>query len=139
MRKTRLRYFSPEEMTHSGYAQRHGMANEPTSQEQWDALQALGEAVLDPARERLGAPITINSGYRSVAVNRAIGGAHGSQHTKGEAVDVTCANNARLLEVLRGLPYDQLITYIDKRGAIRWIHVSYRATGNRGQTLTKRV
>lgn len=139
MNKTRLRYFSAEEMTHSGYARKHGLRNEPSTQKQWDALQALGEAVLDPARERLGAPITINSGYRSEAINRAVGGAKGSQHTKGEAVDVTCKNNMRLLCILQTMDYDQLIPYLDKKNVIRWIHVSFRAEHNRRQYFTKRI
>ena len=42
----------------------------PPSAEQ--NLQALVEHVLDPARERLGMPITVNSGYRCPAHNKAV-------------------------------------------------------------------
>ena len=35
-------------------------------------------------------PIIINSGYRSAAVNKAVGGAPGSNHLTGCAVDIRC-------------------------------------------------
>jgi uncharacterized protein YcbK (DUF882 family) len=39
--------------------------------------------ILDPLREAYGEPIIVNSGYRSVELNRAINGAKSSQHVKG--------------------------------------------------------
>ena len=50
--------------------------------------RALVEAVLDPARERLGKPITVNSGYRCPLHNSKVGGVANSQHMHGEAADV---------------------------------------------------
>lgn len=47
--------------------------------------------MLDPARERLGKPIMVNSGYRCPLKNKAVGGVPNSQHLKGEAADITCA------------------------------------------------
>lgn len=139
MSKINLRYFTASELLHSGKAVELGLDNTPKSDEIWDNLQELGEHILDPAREALGMPIVINSGYRSKQVNKAVGGAPNSQHTKGEAVDITCRDNNRLLEVLGGVPYDQLITYLERGGRIRWIHISYRKGGNRKQRLSKRV
>lgn len=54
-----------------------------------DAAAHLCATVLEPLRAALGGlPVRISSGYRSPAVNRAVGGAGGSQHTKGEAADL---------------------------------------------------
>ena len=92
-------------------------------------LLALVKHVLDPARERLGMPITVNSGYRCPKHNAEVGGVKNSQHLKGEAADITCADNKKLLEIIKQLGnYDQLIVYPT------FLHVSYKSiTGARPQ------
>lgn len=137
--KINLKYYTVSELIRSSAAQRHSISNVPESDDVWRNLQRLGERVLDPARERLGMPIVVNSGYRSERVNRLVGGARHSQHTKGQAADITCKDNDALLLVLQQMEYDQLIKYLDRYGRIRWIHVSYRESGNRRQQLTKPV
>lgn len=102
------------------------------------ALTALVDNVLDPAREALGQPIKVNSGYRSSEHNKEIGGATNSQHCKGEAADIELgsmsqAENKLLHDYIKdNLPFDQLIN--EKNYS--WIHVSYKITGNRHQTLS---
>lgn len=44
---------------------------------------------LQVLREYLNAPITVNSGYRSVEYNKRIGGVKNSQHILGNAADIT--------------------------------------------------
>ena len=44
---------------------------------------------LQRVRNFFGAPIRITSGFRCPALNKAVGGAETSQHTKGEAADFT--------------------------------------------------
>ena len=101
----------------------------PPSAEQ--NLQALVEHVLDPARERLGMPITVNSGYRCPAHNKAVGGVKNSQHLKGEAADITCADNKRLAEIIEQLGnFDQLIVYPT------FLHVSYKRQGVNRKSIT---
>ena len=101
----------------------------PPSAEQ--NLQALVEHVLDPARERLGMPITVNSGYRCPAHNKAVGGVKNSQHLKGEAADITCADNKRLAEIIEQLDnFDQLIVYPT------FLHVSYKRQGVNRESIT---
>ena len=101
--------------------------------------RALVEAVLDPARERLGMPITVNSGFRCAVHNKAVGGVANSQHMRGEAVDVSCADNKRLAEIIeQNGKYDQLIRYMNKNGGIRFIHVSWKSSGvNRKMKFNK--
>lgn len=142
MTNWKSKYFTLEELTASPTAKRKGISNKPTV-DIVVALQRLVTNVLDPLREAWGAPIIVTSGYRSVKLNTAVGGARGSQHTYGQAADIRTlsdrpADNKRLRDLLieLGLPFDQLI---DEYGC-DWIHVSHRASGNRGQLLSaKRV
>ena len=78
--------------------------------------------MLDPARERLGAPIYVNSGYRNCAVNRLVGGARRSYHLQGRAADLDTRSgrNAELMRILQSLPHIELLW---EQGG-RWIHVA---------------
>jgi len=129
------RYFTLEEMTLSQTAVRHGIDNTPTPEIE-SHLRALCGAVLDPLRDQIGAPIVVSSGYRSLQVNRLVGGADDSQHVKGEAADIVCPalGQPELFEKVRhsGLPFDQLI---DEFGS--WVHVSY-SPRNRREVLRAR-
>ena len=93
-------------------------------------IRALVEEVLDPAREILGGPVTVNSGYRCAKHNREVGGVSASQHLRGEAADVCCADNNRLAKIIEeNGRYDQLIRYMGPGGKIRFIHVSWKRNG----------
>ena len=52
-------------------------------------IQKLAEQ-LQILRDCLGESIHINSGYRSPAYNKRIGGVKNSQHVLGKAADITC-------------------------------------------------
>lgn len=47
--------------------------------------------LLQKVRDHFGSAVTINSGYRTAAYNKAIGGATNSYHTKGQAADIVVA------------------------------------------------
>ena len=103
-----------------------------------ESLTDLVVNVLDPVREKLGRPIVVNSGFRCPVHNRAVGGATGSQHVKGEAADVTlvqgsgCRVNDLAKAIVANGTWDQLILYP------RFVHVSYkRGGGNRREILRK--
>lgn len=102
-------------------------------------IQALVSNVLEPARERLGKPIVVNSGFRCPIHNVAVGGVANSQHMKGEAVDITCDDNNGLAEIIEQLgKYDQLIRYKRPDGSIKFIHISWKRNGvNRKKVLNK--
>ena len=75
-------------------------------------IVALVENVLDPAREKFGKPIIVNSGYRCPKHNTAVGGVANSQHTRGEAADITSADNEQLAKIIEeNARFDQLIYY----------------------------
>ncbi|MEN0068608.1 MAG: D-Ala-D-Ala carboxypeptidase family metallohydrolase [Myxococcota bacterium] len=103
-----------------------------------EALRWGAVHVLQPLRDKVGR-LRVTSGYRSPAVNRAVGGAATSQHARGEAADLIPLDESRdvLWQVVRDLAYerviDQAILYEDKPH----VHVSW-APGvphGRGQTL----
>lgn len=125
-----MKYFTIQELTESATAKRLKIDNRPKI-EAAQSLIYLVETVLDPARRLFGNPIKVNSGYRSPALNKAVKGAPTSQHMKGEAADITSSDNSRLFEILKSLPFDQLIWENDGE----WIHVSLKKEGNRGQIL----
>ena len=124
-------HFSLEELTRTS----RNAVNVPGIKEK-EALKLLAEKVLQPAREILGRPIRITSGYRSVVTNRLVGGAKTSQHLKGEAADIQCDNNQELFDLIKDyLEFDQLIYEHTGPTGPAWIHVSYKKEGNRGQVL----
>jgi uncharacterized protein YcbK (DUF882 family) len=75
------------EVMRSETAKRKGISNMPTP-EHIENFKLLAEKVFQPIRDHFGKPIRISSGYRSKALNTAIGGALSSQHCSGEAIDI---------------------------------------------------
>ena len=131
------KYFTINELTKSSTAQRLHINNSPT-QEVKDNLNELIDNVLDPLRELYGKPIIVNSGYRCIKLNKAVGGAKNSQHLVGQASDIrtvqnTKESNKELFDLIKNskLPFDQLINEYD----YNWVHVSY-SPRNRRQILT---
>lgn len=49
---------------------------------------------LEPLRQAMGYPLRVLSGYRSVELNKAVGGSPTSQHAVAQAADVTSAAGA---------------------------------------------
>lgn len=91
----------------------------------------LTHRVLQPLRNRLGVPLTINNGYRTPEHNIKVGGARNSQHMKGQAVDFTCYNLNMAYIILETMEFDQLIWYRN------FIHISYNLGKNRNQIIIK--
>jgi len=131
--------FSLHELTVSETATRDGLKNVP-NKAQTQSLIALCQNVLQPLRDRIKRPIVVTSGFRSVSVNRRIGGSKASQHCKGQAVDfivpgLDLRNVAKLIKAM-DLKYDQLILeFLDTGG---WLHVSYSPRHRRQVLEAKR-
>ncbi len=129
------KYFTINELSLSQVAAARGIDNTPPL-EIIDSLEILICSLLDPIREQWGSPILVNSGYRSLRLNRAVGGVATSQHVKGQAADITTGSpqrNRALFEMIvsAGYPFDQLI---DERN-YAWIHISYSQVEPRNQIL----
>ena len=109
-----------------------GIHNEPNA-EQKESLRLLAVNILQPARDALG-PIKVTSGFRNAKVNAAVGGSRSSQHTKGEAADLQCDDNAALFKFIKTLEFDQLIWEFGDKEQPDWVHVSF-AKKNRKEIL----
>ncbi len=121
--------FTLEELTRSSTADRLGLRNIPT-EDDIENLRILAQTILQPLRDHLKRPITINSAYRSPKVNSAVGGSPRSQHMVGQAADIRVANMEvkELVEIIKDLdlPYHQLINEFDS-----WVHVSIAPDGEK--------
>ena len=131
-------YFTLNELCQSNTAQEKGINNTPDERAKSN-IQSLIKECLDPIREIYGKPIIISSGYRSSALNKAVGGASTSQHLTGQAADMVPANGGSLKDIFKAAvsfgKYDQLIYEQNSKGS-KWVHVSYDANRNRGQILS---
>lgn len=129
--------FTMEELTASQTAAQKGIMNLPDAQQMCN-LCALVHNVLQPLRTRTGLPVRISSGFRSAALNKAVGGVANSQHTTGQAADITIGSSNQKIFIdciIKNLDFDQLILEHNSKGTY-WLHVSYRSDGkNRKQYI----
>lgn len=132
-------HFTLEEFTHSQTAARKGIPNvPPTATPERANLQRLAE-VMEGVRALLNdRPILISSGYRSIRVNKAVGGSKNSAHMSGLAVDFTCPSYGTPLEVcealeqhMHDLGIDQLIYEYGT-----WVHLGLTSGTPRNAMLT---
>jgi len=131
------------EVTRSETAKRKGISNMPTP-EHIENFKLLAERVFQPIREHFGKPIIISSGYRSKALNTAIGGALSSQHCQGEAIDIdmdgTDITNAQVFNYIKdNLEFDQLIWEFGTDTNPDWVHVSYESKGKQRKQILRAV
>lgn len=120
-------HFTLEELTASQTAVRRGLDNTPTP----EALANLKQvaATLELVRYEFGAPVLVSSGYRSPAVNAAVGGAKDSAHMEGRAADFSIPAYGTPLEVAMKISashimFDQLIHEFGS-----WVHLGLARKG----------
>jgi zinc D-Ala-D-Ala carboxypeptidase len=123
----------------SATALRRGIANKPTQQHLLN-LKEVALHIFQPCRNHFGKPLRVTSGYRSEALNEAIGGSKKSQHSKGEALDMQSTkgytNKELFMYIKDHLEFDQLIgEFPDNVWEYAWVHCSYKKEGNRGDVL----
>ena len=121
------------EFISSDSATRYGIKNDMDSTQQQKAVD-LCVNIFEPLREWLNKPIKINSGFRSLAVNKRVGGALSSQHLKGEAMDLQISS-IEFNYIKDNLEFDQLIWEFGNDSEPSWIHVSFCKGRNRKQVL----
>jgi len=131
------------EVMRSETAKRKGISNMPTL-EHIENFKLLAENVFQPIREHFGVPIHISSGYRSKALNTAVGGSLSSQHCSGEAIDIdmdgTSVTNAQIFNYIKdNLNFDQMIWEFGTDTNPDWVHVSYESTGKQRKQILKAV
>lgn len=130
-----FKYFTLEELIQSDTAKVRDIANIPTF-DNVDNLKDLVKYVLEPLRELYNNPITVTSGYRSEALNKAVNGVKNSHHVLGCAADIVVGSiekNKQLFNLLinSNLQWTQAI--LEEGG--KWIHVSYIKDNLKKQVL----
>ena len=128
------------EAVESYTAKRRGIDNTPSDYELTN-MTALAENIFEPLREWVGGPIKINSFFRSVELNKAIGGSSKSQHCQGRAIDIDDVyghkTNAEMYNWIKeNLNFDQMIWEFGTDDNPDWVHISYVSEdGNRNRCL----
>lgn len=113
-----------------------GLPNVPTPR-QVDRLRHLAACLEKVKAGPLqGMPVIVSSGFRSDAVNKAVGGSPTSDHRNGDAADIKCPKFGTPLQVAQaivkaGIEFDQLIL------EPTWVHFGV-GPRMRGEKLTKR-
>ena len=106
--------------------------------------ERYGRLSPNPSLQREGSdyivePIIINSGYRSLAVNKAVGGVATSNHLTGCAADIRVSGIEQLIRYATILldisdesqeDFDELLIEKNNFGAI-WLHFAVRPKNNR--------
>ena len=131
--------FALSEMVKSATAERLNVDNSPSDIHLVN-LTHLAIHILQPVRDEFGV-ITINSGYRSPALNAKVGGSKTSQHCNGQAADFESFStpNPDLAKwIANNLVFDQLILefYDGVNPNSGWVHCSYNLMGNRKKIMT---
>ena len=100
--------------------------------------------ILDPLRAAWGGGIIVTSGYRSAALNKAVGGSPSSAHRYGLAADIVpadkriCVFKAFVVKWLKdnAINFDQ---YIDEQGGgSEWVHIGIKSpSGNQRRQFLK--
>jgi uncharacterized protein YcbK (DUF882 family) len=113
--------FTLDELTASQTAARKGLDNTPNATEVANLVRVA--ALLEEVRALLNKPILINSGFRSKAVNDAVGSRDTSQHRIGCAADIRVPGMTpkQVVEacIKANIGYDQII---EEFGS--WTHIS---------------
>jgi len=109
-----------------------GLKNDPGPKEL--ANLAVTASLLEQIRSLLGHPIRVNSGYRSPAVNKKVGGVATSDHLTGCAADFVCPAFGTPYEICKaieasGIKFGQMI----QEGS--WVHVSWKTNARPLLTL----
>ena len=138
-----MKYFSIKELCASFKAAELGIKNEPSKQALTN-LESLVLNILDPLRAAWGGGIIVTSGYRSVALNKAVGGSQTSAHRYGLAADIVPADKrigvfkAFVVKWLKenAVNFDQ---YIDEQGGgSEWVHIGIKSpSGNQRRQFLK--
>ena len=113
------------EFEHSDTAIRFGIENKMNEFE-IERAKELCENVFEPIRAHLNKPIKINSGFRSDAVNKRMGGAKTSQHVLGEAVDLDLHERGLFEWIIDNIDFDQAIYEGGNDVAADWFHISFK-------------
>jgi len=114
-------HFTLEELTFSEIALRNNIDNTPDNIIIGNLTRLAN--LLEQVRTLIGKPIRVNSAYRSLIVNKLVGGQSNSQHCLGCAADIRIDGMTpnQIIKVIMdsNIQYDQIIREFDS-----WVHIS---------------
>lgn len=123
------------EFEYSPTAVKLGISNSMNA-EQIEKAKLVCANCFEPIRAHLKKPIKVNSGFRSLALNKKIrGSSKTSQHLKGEALDLDLHDRKLFNWIIDNLDFDQLIYEFGTDTEADWFHISYSQGRNRKQVL----
>ena len=112
-------HFTLEELTHTDHREFYNTPNA----DQINNLQRVAELLEQVKKVLGGKPVMVNSGFRSLQVNAAVGSKPTSQHCLGCAADIRVPGMTpdEVVRAIResDIQYDQLIREFDS-----WTHIS---------------
>lgn len=137
--------FSYEELVHSNTAKAKKIDNTPSPRHKQNLIDSCIN-LWQPARDILGKPMKVSSGYRSPALNKAVGGSSTSAHSYGFAIDFTAPEFGNTKDIVRklveefnkrGIKWDQIILEFPS-SPNSWVHLGWKngAGQQRKQILT---
>ena len=120
--------FTLEELYRSSEAEKKHLNNVPSAFE-IKQLELLAKTVLQPIRNKCGFPVWVSSGYRSAAVNKAVGGSATSQHCRGQAADIKACKghtNKELFDCIKKMVErgEIVVGQLINEYNYSWVHVS---------------
>ena len=133
--------FTLEELTKSTMAKKYKIDNTPDKNSILN-LEKLAKTILQPIRDKFNSPIYVTSGYRSLLLNKKVGGSPTSQHCKGEAADLktktdSVDDNRALFNLIKRMIEEGKLTVgqlIDEY-SYDWIHVSLPTNRHKNEVL----
>ena len=116
-------HFNLDEFVRSNTATKHGIDNTPPP----DVVRRLWSTAghMEMIRALLGHPISIRSGYRCEALNKAVGGVSNSAHLTGYAVDFTCPDYGSPYKIALDLANSPSISFDQLIQEGTWVHISF--------------
>lgn len=106
------------------------------NEEQLEAMRLVAENIFDKVKDQFPRAF-VSSFFRSLELNKKIGGSKTSQHCKGEAIDIDSSDdNAKIFYWIKdNLTFDQLLWEKGNSKSPAWVHVSFKLKNNRTQIL----
>lgn len=124
--------FAADEFFVSEKAKELGIKNYPKQEQSILPCLMLVADKIQEIRNLLQHPIKINSAYRCLEVNRAIGSKDNSQHVQGSAIDFVCHSFGSPLEIVKFLKENKI--KVDQcLVESSWVHLSIKHYNNRNQ------
>jgi len=117
---------SYEQAIYSYTTVRNNIINEAL-EEHINYMQYLGVKVFDPLFEHFNGKIQINSVFRCLALDIAVGGSETSQYMRGQAMDLDALppyDNKDLFKfVVDDLDFDQIVWEFGTNECPKWVHI----------------